>query len=462
MVLPSPNLTLTVTPPGGSPVNYTSNLAWAGTSQTITITQNFGRQGDTATFVLYDEYTASPNFHIIGLSQIKLVDNALGQTLFAGVVTTPGLLQTSPISREWILTCTDYTFYADNIIVQGIFDNQTADSIAVALTRQANCGITAAKIAAGGFVAPAPSLQQVVVNYSTLSGAWRTLAQLASSSTAYGWYVDELLRWHFFDASTALPSGATFTTTPTAGGAGSTTEGHIAVDSTFAYQWDGTSIRNRILVQGATQTIATNLNGPSTDTWRGDGVTTSWALRYTPTGTPSLTLNGVSTSVTTVSGGGTTSAAWSIQQNAIGAWYLIAAVAPAVNTIIRLWYSYLVPITAQANDYQSQAAFTGPNGGVYETYILDTSLSTMPMALARAQRERTEYAFPAERAVFNTTPEFFGWLRAGQTFQYVNRFVEDATRGYALGVNDTFLCMSNTVTFADGGYRTMNVTGVRI
>ena len=49
-----PNLTFTVTPPGGSPIDYTSKLAWSGAGQSPTINQQFGRQGDTAVFPLID------------------------------------------------------------------------------------------------------------------------------------------------------------------------------------------------------------------------------------------------------------------------------------------------------------------------------------------------------------------------------------------------------------------------
>ena len=69
---------------------------------------------------------------------------------------------------------------------------------------------------------------------------------------------------------------------------GSTTEGHILLDGQNGYEWDGTQIRNRILVQGANQTI-TNL-GPlyqnPTDTWLADGTQSSWPLRYTLSGSP--------------------------------------------------------------------------------------------------------------------------------------------------------------------------------
>lgn len=221
-----PNLTLNITPPGGSPTNYASKLAWEGVSQTMSITQNFGRQGDTATFCLVDEYATTPNYYIPVLSQIKLIDNTISTTLFAGVVNDPVLMVTGTNRNEWLLNCTDYTFYADNCDVQGLFNGLSVDQIIVLLTAQGNCGVTAATVRNGGFVAPAPVLTQAQLNWGTLSSAWRSLAQLAGSSTPYGWYVDGNLKLHFYDSSTAINSGVTCTTSPTA--AGSSTEAHIA------------------------------------------------------------------------------------------------------------------------------------------------------------------------------------------------------------------------------------------
>ena len=130
--------------------------------------------------------------------------------------------------------------------------------------------------------------------------------------------------------------------------------------------------------------------------------------------------------------------------------------------VLRLWYDYQIPVVAQANDYASQREFPGPNGGVFSEYISDSTLTTVPMALARAQRERTEYAFPVERATFNSSEDFLGWVRSGQTFRYVNSLIPDAKRGYALGVNDHFLITANTVSFSRGGYRQCQITAVRI
>lgn len=460
----SPVLTLTITPPGGSAADYTKYLAWSGAGQTISINQNFGRQGDTAQMALVDEYATTPNFHIPVLSQIKLVDTTLGQnvTLFAGICNDPIQDVTSPNRNEWLLQCTDYTFYADNAIVHGVFIGYTVDQIIVALTTQANCGITAKTIKNGGFVAPGPQLTNFVLNYSTLSEAWRKLAQLAGQVTPYGWYVDENRQLHFYDASTALSSGVTFTTTPVAAN-GSLTEGHFAIGSQFGYEWDGTSIRNRILVQGANQTINYgNVNNPPTDTWRSNGVQTSWPLRYIVTGSPQLKLNGIPTSLTVVQAGSTSNATWQVVQNAIGAWNLITTgAAPANGVVLKIWYDYQVPVVAAANDHASQVAYTGPNGGVFTEYINDTSLTTVSMALARAMRERTEYAFAAERFKFTTTEDWLGWVRAGQTCTLVNQFIWDV-RSSTWGINGKFIVVANSVSFGIGGYRQAQLTAIRI
>lgn len=465
-LISTPSLTLTITPPGGTATNYTGSLAWSGTSQQITINQSFGRQGDTATIVLADDWSQNssgrPSFHIPVLSQVSLYDNIAATSLFAGVVTDPVLQPTAAQYNEWALACTDYTFYADNAIVHGTYYGWTVDAILVDLTAQAACGISAATIRSGGFVAPGPQLASFVLNYTTLSTAWRRLAQLAGQVTPYGWYVDQNRNLHFYDSSTAQASGVTLTTNPTQGGV--TNEGHILLDGNFSYEWDGTSIRNRILVQGANQTITHGAVGTTapTNTWLGDGATISWPLRYTVTGSPQLHVNGVATSVTVANAGASASGQWVVQQNSIGQWFLTAATAPAAGVKLQIWYDYQIPVVARANDYASQAQYTGPNSGVFQEYISDTSLTTAPMALARAQRQRTEYAFAAERTTFTTSPDWLGWVRAGQTCTIVNGLVPDSQRGYAWGVNDTFIVTGNSVTFGEGGYRQCQMTAVRL
>jgi hypothetical protein len=462
-----PNLTLLITPPGGSAINYTSNLAWSGSSSQLTISQNFGRQGDTAVIPLVDDWQgqAHPNFYIPVLSQVSLYDNIAAEYLFTGVVNDPILSVTGANRNEWNLNCTDYTFYADNTVVSGEFFGVSVDQIVVSLTQQANCGISAAKISSGGFVAPGPVLSSFILNYTTLSDAWKKLATLASQVTPYGWYVDQNRKLHFYDATTAISSGVTFTTTPTVGG--STTEGHILLGGQFGYEWDGTSIRNKILVQGANQTAThgnVDTTGP-TGTWRGDGVTTTWGLRFTVTGSPVLKINGAVTALTVVQAGSssTTPSGWLVTQNSVGGWYLGQTSPPAAGTLIQLWYDYQFPIIAQASDTPSQATYTGPNRGVYEEYINDTSLVTAPMALARAMRERQEYAFAAERISFSTSEDFLGWVRAGQTCTITTTLVPNSATSYSWGLTDTFIVIGNSVSFQNtGGYRQAQITAIRI
>lgn len=459
----SPNLTLTVTAPGGAPTDYTTHLAWAGASQQPTITQNFGRQGDTALLPLVDDYAAagSPTFAIHGQSQVSLYDNTAGASLFAGVANdVTQRVAANDAKNEWDLACVDYTLYADNTDVRGIFYGWSVDQIVVSLTRQANCGITAATVAEGGYVEPGPQIGAYVLNFNPLSTAWRQLANLAGTTTPWGWFVDQNLELHFFPGTEAPSSGVTFTTAPTA--AGSLTEGHILLDTQAAYEQDGTSLSNRILVQGANQPVRYgSTSNPPTDTWLADGTQSAWPLRYTVSGTPVLHINDVKTTVVLAEKGTTVTGPWVVEQNTVGQYFLVAGSAPPAATEIDIWYTYLVPVVAQASDPASIAAYPGPNGGVYEQFVSDSSLTTVPMAQARAQQMRTEYAFVVERFSFNTSPDWVGWVRAGWTCNVVAQQTYDP-RAQLFGVTGAFVIIANTVTFGDGGYRTMQVTAVRL
>lgn len=465
--IPAANMTLIITPPGGAPTDYSHNLAYTGASQSMTLNQQFGRQGDTAMLPLVDDYQgqSTPNFYIPVLSQVSLYDHNASTYVFAGVVNDPTLVVTGTNRNEWALSCTDYTFYADNALVKGTFNGMTIDQVVVEITAQAGCGITAASVASGGFVAPAPSIATISFNYVTLAAAWKQLAQLASQSAPYGWYVDQNLALHFVDPTTAINSGVTFTTSLTTGG--STTEGHVYEDTSFGYEWDGTTIHNLILIQGATQTIQQPVTGNVTDTWVGNGGQTAWPLKFTPSSIVRLTVSGVQTTVTMLNPGTTATAdqTWVVTQNANGQWFLVTqGNAPGNGVKINMWYNYQVPVIAQASSPQSQATYTGPNNGMYAEYINDTTLTSVSMALARALRERTEYAFAAERTTFTTSEDWLGWVRAGQTFQYVNQYIPDAQNGYTWGLNDQFIVVSNSVSYVSGtgGYRQMAITAVRV
>lgn len=476
-IIPQPNITFKITPPGGSQTDFSGNLAWAG-STAPSITQNFGRQGDTATFTVVDDYQgrSTPNFVIKPLSQVQFFDHTANQNLFAGVVTDVQL--NSEINRnEWILNCTDYTFYADNAIVQGTFIGKTIDEIIVSLTQQANCGITALQVGKStgtqkGFVTTAPLLQSFVLNYSTLSDAWRKLAKLASLVTPYGWYVDENLQFHFFDQTTAVSSGVNFTTSLSyvASSTPNLTEGHMLFNNSFSYEWDGASVRNKILVQGATQIIkyGNASKDKPTDTFNGGSL--AYPLRYTVSGTPVVKVGTTTQAVAVVQAGGSftpapgdTTPTWIVAQNSIGAWFLNAPVGHVPSGTIKIWYDYEVPIIAQANDFASQQLYTGPNHGIFAEYISDTSLTTVNMAQAIAFRQQQEYATVVDRFTFTTSPEWMGWIRAGQTFTLTNALVPDDRTNYSWGItNATFIVIGNSIQFIQGGYRQCQIKAIRI
>lgn len=461
MPIGEPAITFTVTPPGGTAVDYTAHLAYSGCQDQMQITQDFGRQGDTGTFILVDEYDAYPSFHIAPMSRVKLHDATAGQVLFGGVCRQPAIMNDGPGRSEWTLNCTDNTIYADNAIVHGVFNGWYTQDIIVALTGRANCGITAQHTGQGGYVAGGPLLASFILNYDTLSDAWKKLATLAGQVTPYGWYVDDKLELHFYDATTALDSGVTFTVYPTTGG--SIYEGHFLNDGQQSYAWDGSNIRNQILVQGASQVITAGspYSTSPTDSWYGDGASQSWPLRYTVSGTPTLKVNGVEVTVTVVPGGTAATGQWNVIQNSTGSYFLTAAATPGAGTLLQIWYDYQIPVVASAGDAASQALYQGPNRGIYAEFISDSTLTTVPMALARAMQERQEYAYAPETVTFNTSPDWLGWVRSGQTFGYVNPYVWDTQRN-AWGVDDVFLATANTITFSDGGYRTCQITGVRI
>lgn len=482
MSVPPPDLHLVVTPPGEPPEDLVRYLAYSGTQQEMQVTQNFGRQGDTALFPLQAEHdgTSLP-FTVPPMSQVALIDSIAGQTLFAGVVTDPALCPRGANLAEWDLACTDYTIYADAAVVRWpASDVQASDQIITDLTNGARCGISAKTVRDGGYVAPGPDMPELAMGYMALSAAWRKMATYMGQVVPYGWFVDENRHLHFYDQNSALDSGVTFTTKPAR--AGSLTEGHIMLDTQFKYEWDGTSLRNRVLVEGSKQLISPNLDGNPTDQWLADGYSTAWPLRWTVAsgGTPVTTssayppapgqippavlyVGGVYTQVSKARSGTVQTTPWAIVSNTGGAFFLSAQSPPPAGTEIQIWYTYEAPIVAQATDAVSVAQFSGaPNRGIYAKFVNDSGLTTMPMALARAMQDRTEYAYPVERVTFNTSPDFMGWVRAGYTFTLDCALVPDSGRGWAMGVNAPFLVIANTVTFGTGGYRKCLVTAVRI
>ena len=471
-----PNISCYITPPNGVATDYAKYIDYNGS---LSITQNFGRQGDTASIVLIDpnysygvppNVTVTPSFIISAYSLIKIVDNSLGETLFAGYVSSPAFTIESPTQAKWTLSCVDYSGYANASICQYTFEGVSMGTAIVDLVAKANCGIKAALVSNGGYIQPGPIIPRTVIHYTNLTQGLQRISKMASSSSAYGWYVDENLNLHFYDQNQADHSGVTVTDMPSAasGYPLSTTEAHIVQDGSLSYEFDGTTLFNRALVVGAKRTIPANTKLAPTNSWVANGSGAGWQLSYVPygNGSPKLTVNGVTTTVGIYDGSAKLTTQYGIYQNSNGTWTLKAnppyGSVPASGTLIKIWYEYQLTVTAQVDLKQSQKAIGGPNHGVFATVVNQPSLQTTTAAYQRGTRELAEYGHPQERISFSTSPEFVGIIRAGQTFKLKSTFLLDSQTNFTPGLNATFMVTQQTINFGQGGFRTCQIQAVRV
>lgn len=451
-------LRLLVTAPSGLALDLSSYLE--AKSQWY-VDQQFGRQGDSAQFYLYDEHeNGALHYAVQPMSTVQLRDEGIGATLFAGIVTRPEYVWLGPTWGRWQLTCADYTYYADSAIIFADFEGQAADDIMVNLTTQADCGILAAKTSNGGFVYPAPMIPDVKINYLQLSAAWKRVMAYASQTTLYGWYVDENRQLRFYDQAQAPDSRVVFTDNVKS--AATRLVGYYERGDNFVYTWDGTQLRTRCVVRGAYNTFT------QTDNFVGNGSQTAWPLTY-PTDSSltaaQLTVGGVNKTVQ-LDDGSTPSTDYVVTQMPNGQWFLRAGTdaAPGSGVIITFTYKGRTPIIAQADNRPAQLEYTGPNKGVFSMYIADTAITNTITALQRGQRELAEYAFAEERVQFYTTEDFQGHVRAGQLITFENATIPDSKRGWQTGISDKFLVISNRITGTDKGVgqRVYQITAVRV
>ena len=505
MTILAPQLQCLITAPNCQSIDYSANLVYNGGRGGISITQNFGRQGDTATLNVIDAQYSSgapphlvvkPSFKIPAYSTITLRDIAAyyylighgysiqdaldAATIFAGYVQHPTLYINSPLEAEWSLSCVDYSGYANASIVQGLYEGIPMGDAVVDLVNKANCGISAALISNGGYVEPGPLLPRTIIHYTNLTNGLQRISRMASSQSAYGWYVDESLNLHFYDQQQATSSGVTVTDAPTSSGLLSYTECHIDQAQGLQYEFDGTSLYNRALVVGASKVIATNTQSPATDSWTSDGKTTQWYLSHVPNTTvrltsttastrlelPVVTVNGTNQNVTVFDGVTPVTTPYTITQTDAGRWILKVTpgygTVPSPGSTVSIWYRYKTTITAQADLKRSQHAVNGPNKGIFAKVISQTSIDTTAAAYQRATRELAEYGHPQERIVFTTTPEFIGVWRAGQTFVLKSQFLLDSQRNFEPGLHAKFMISQQTCTVGDNGFRTWQVTAIRV
>ena len=505
-----PDIRLYITPPNGKKTDYSKYLIYSGGGSAPTVTQNFGRQGDTGSISLYDpQYShekfnaqgdhvihVKPTFTIPAFSKVHIVDQTIADLpeaalynngiLFSGYVSNPSLTIESASSAIWDLSLIDFSGYANATSVYGQYEGLAMDDLVVRLVRLADCGIKAAKVSKGGYVSPGPVLQRMVFSHENLTNALSKISKTASATSAYGWYVDDHLNLHFYDQQQADASHIKVTDRPSSRTTLSFNEAHIAMDGSLKYEFDGQSLYNRAIVSGATTTtrpkppkpptytkkgkVRVQKPGPATDQWTataGQGSFNLSRVPDVPAGEPTLIVNNSFQTISYDDGTATPTTQWYIREAANGTWSVNlntggGGTAPPPGATVSLWYAYQTQITAQADDTVSQLAIGGPNRGVFTKTVNQRTLTTAAAAYQRAVREITEFGHPQERITFTTTPEWVGTWRAGQTFRLNSRFLLDSKNGFTPGLVADFMITQATMSVTDQGFRTWSVTGVRV
>jgi hypothetical protein len=509
--VPLPDIRVFITPPNGKRTNYSEYLIYSSDNGSApTITQNFGRQGDTATISLYDpsystekyskkgkhEVHVNPTFYIPTYSTVEIIDRSIAQlpeavfynygVLFTGYVSNPSLTIESPTSAVWTLSLVDYSGYANSSIIYGQYEGLAMQDLIVLLVKQADCGIKAATLPQGGWIAPGPILPRMVFSHESLTNALAKISKAASTTSAYGWYVDDQLNLHFYDQNQASTSYITVTDKPSKNSMLSYSEAHIAMDGSFKYEYDGQSLYNRCVVSGATTTtrpkapkppaytkkgkIRAQHPGPATDQWVASGGQGSFNLSRVPdvrATEPTLIVNGSFQSVAYDDGTSAPTTQWYISESPSGVWSVnvnpgSGGTTPPAGAYVSIWYAYQTQITAQADDQLSQLAIGGPNRGIFATSVNQRTLTTATAAYQRAVREITEFGHPQERISFTTSSEWVGLWRAGQTFTLDSMYVLDSRNGFKAGLNTQFVITQCSMTVTDQGFRTWSVTAVRV
>ena len=452
------------------------------------ISQQWGRQGDTATFVLYDQYESIPLITPQPLSLVELTDSVAG-TLFKGLVYTPKQEVLSPNFNKWTLNCRDYTFFADQAVVFGDYANIAANTAIVTLTSQANCGVTAAQTP-GGYVSPGPIIPRLRINYLQLTKAWDYISKLCGNGE-YGWYVDADANLHWYNETQQTVSGVTFTDDLSEYSESYSGSGTMPMSATlgyyhrngFSYDWDASTIKNSILLRGG------NYSGTKADTFVLAGNSqahvsseNSWLLSFpfnqqsSVTGIVAVTHNNVTTTydaeilpygstptkpfVLTGQGGSGAPGQWTLT---LGTGLTLYETDKIVIT-----YNYLQPIvtsvidTASVSEYSTVAGISLPNNGLFSGYISDPNFYSLQSAQDRGRRDLKQYSFAQERVTFTVLPQWPGSVRAGDIVYFKNSKVLDSLNGYSEGIADNFFIIQVDIRGQQGALREYTFTAVRL
>ena len=456
-------LKLEVRPPTGVWTDVTNYLI----QDTWYIQEEYGRQGSTAYFELYDEFLQTAphetNLTLLvkPLGEIKLTDTTLGQILFAGLMSDPQLdLTKVPMAATYQINCRDYTMYADSRLVTKSYLNESAGAILTDVINNSSTGLTPDPNMPAG-----PNVTAVQFDYQSISDAADQLSQLASWQSDYAFYVDYDMTVYWGNEAYEIERVQRGVYTPI-----TISDAVVSAMNTLLayvdkgagltyYEWDGSTIRTKAVVRGGSKSQSW------TDTWAGDGHTTQWPLTFDvdQSGTMSVTVNGVVQTIEVTTDPTHPNQQFMLYQAANGQWSLLVGTGstPGSGQPIVLTYTAQVPIIGLAQSPTDETQYDGPNGGVFEVYIVDNTLKDSASCHFRALSEIQQFGEAQERVTVALVESFPGHIRAGRAFVLQTNYVPDARNNWNVGFSDYFIATSVRIAGMQAGRRQYTITGVR-
>lgn len=397
-------------------------------TSTFTVNLPLARRGATATFSVIDsppDGAAGFTLPFVNiLDTVTIYDWDEVTPIFSGVVTHTRVRCPSPNTNIWECSCLDANYYleAPSELVNTSYSNQTADYIVKDLFATYLPTITTAN------VQPGPVIPNVVLAHKTMGEALRKVALLSQQNQTIGWYIDPDydLHWAALDQLPPAPIAL------------SDIEAEINVGAipfqhgTFAFEYDGTQIANRITVRGGFV-----LSAAFTDIFVSNGSQPSFPLTYQPSQqqgapAPTVTVGGVSKTLSVLNQNTTPTTQWVIALSGVGtgAQTQVGTAAlqkgtdpvPAAGVVIALTYRYDLPVILTMSDSTSIDQYNTPSSktaGVHAKDVYDQTLQDYTSARARAQSELSASAYHVAKATVTLTEQYEGsGLMPGQVISF--------------------------------------------
>lgn len=304
---------------------------------------------------------------------------------------------------DYSVEASDYTYILVNKLAQATYTNQTlAYIVNDLLSRFVDTGYAITQTA----VATGPTIPTVTFNQISIRQCFEKLAKL----TNYIWWLDYEKDLHFIDPTTAIAAPETFTDTS-------------ANVQSIALNTDCSQLKNQVILQGGVYESSSYV-----EIIKGDGQATGWVLTYQIYSMTSIEVDTGGGYVSKVIGieGVADETLCDFMYNTNRGSFRVAnsGAAPAGTDLLRVTYTYPIPVQTVVQDAASISIMRALEGGdgIHTAIINDSTLVSQEQAIIRGQQELSLFSLPlvSGKAITRTS-----LLQAGSYF----------TPGQALTVN---------------------------